>query len=237
MTPAVNHSALDARGFFVTAPLLDRPSIDRLVAATRDLDGGDASRQRTGGAYAHRNLLAQSPQVRALATSADVGSVVAPVLGVGWRCVRGILFDKTPAANWKVAWHQDLSIAVKRRADVPGFGPWSVKAGVQHVQPPREVLESLLTVRIHLDECGEDNGPLKVLPGSHAHGVLDAESVERWRRECEPEVCVAGAGEALVMRPLLLHASSSANRPGHRRVIHLEYAGGELPGGLEWEAA
>lgn len=237
MTSDPSHASLRTDGFFVTRPLLDRRSIDRLAAATSGLEAGDAARRRDGGVYACRNLLAVSPGVMELAASPAIAAVVAPVLGGGWRCVRGILFDKTAGANWKVAWHQDRSIAVKRRIDVDGFGPWSVKAGVPHVQPPRDVLESLLTVRLHLDDCGEENGPLKVLPGSHAHGVLDAGSVEQWRRERRPHVCVASAGEALVMRPLLLHASSSATRPGRRRVIHLEFAAGELPGGLEWEAA
>ena len=36
------------------------------------------------------------------------------------------------------------------------------------------------------------------------------------------------------MRPLLLHASSIAIVPTHRRVIHLEYASQSLADGLEW---
>jgi len=236
MTDAAQ-SALDTDGFFVTAPLLDLDAVVRLITATANLDGGEATRQRNSGVYARRNLLTSSSEVRALAGSPMVATVVAPVLGSGSRCVRGILFDKTAGANCKVAWHQDLSIAVKQRIEVDGFGPWSVKAGVQHVQPPRHILESMLTVRIHLDECGEDNGPLKALPGSHAQGVLDVRAIEPWHREGQPRVCVARAGESIVMRPLLLHASSSATHPGHRRVVHLEFAAGELPGGFEWEAA
>ena len=234
--PAAYLAGLAEGGFAVTGPIVDGQAIKSLVEATRALQEGDASRRRNGGVYAMRNLLALVPQVRSLARSEVVRPLVEPVLGPGWHCVRGILFDKTPGANWKVAWHQDLSIAVKRRSDVAGFGPWSVKAGVHHVQPPVSVLENLLTVRLHLDDCGADNGPLKVLPGSHAHGVLDAAAVERWRAGREPVSCEAAAGAAVVMRPLLLHASSSAARPGHRRVIHLEFAAGALPGGLEWDA-
>ena len=228
---------LSRNGFAVTTPLVGGRAVQSLVEATRSLSAADSTRRRNGGVYAMRNLLALLPEVRALADSAPIRFVVEPVLGPGCLCVRGILFDKTPGANWKVAWHQDLSIAVKRRLEVPGFGPWSVKAGVHHVQPPVTVLENMLTVRVHLDDCGEDNGPLKVLPGSHAHGVLDAAAVGQWCRGHQPALCTAGVGAAVVMRPLLLHASSSATRPGHRRVIHLEYAAGELPGGLEWDAA
>jgi ectoine hydroxylase-related dioxygenase (phytanoyl-CoA dioxygenase family) len=124
---------------------------------------------------------------------------------------------------------------VKQRIDVAGFGPWSVKAGVRHVQPPVRVLENMLTVRVHLDDCGPDNGPLNVLPGSHAAGVLKAAEIESWRRNQAPMSCVARAGDAVLMRPLLLHASSVALRPGHRRVIHIEFAGTDLPGGLDWQ--
>lgn len=226
---------LSRDGFHVTGPLLAQDDLDRLIRSTNTLCDVDATRQRKGGVYAMRNLLAV-PEVRALACSGVVRSLVEPVLGPGWHCVRGILFDKTAGANWKVAWHQDLSIAVKRRLDVPGFGPWSLKAGVHHVQPPVTVLENMLTVRLHLDDCGEDNGPLKVLPGSHAHGVLAPEAVERWRQGHQPVACTARAGAAVLMRPLLLHASSSATRPGHRRVVHLEFAAAGLPGGLEWDA-
>jgi ectoine hydroxylase-related dioxygenase (phytanoyl-CoA dioxygenase family) len=233
VTKVVDHAALAADGFFVTAPLLDRSSVDRLIQLLGEPGEGGGSR----GAYAARNLLIRFPEVRAIARSEALTAVVEPLLGGGWRCVRGILFDKTAAANWKVAWHQDLSIAVKQRVDVQGFGPWSVKAGVQHVQPPSGVLEGMLTIRLHLDDCGVENGPLKVLPGSHAHGVLCPEALERWCRCREPHVCLAPAGAALVMRPLLVHASSSATRPGHRRVIHLEFAASDLPSGMEWAVA
>lgn len=148
--------------------------------------------------------------------------------------MRGILFDKTPDANWKVAWHQDLSIAVRAKHDALGYGPWSVKAGIPHVQPPVNVLRSMLTVRLHLDECDERNGPLQVLPGSHVDGVLAPAEIETWRQRIKPVACLVPAGGALLMRPLILHASSPAKRPTHRRVIHIEYAAAELADGIEW---
>ncbi len=142
--------------------------------------------------------------------------------------VRGILFDKTPQGNWKVPWHQDLSIAVASRVEVPGFEPWSIKDGVVHVQPPVQVLEAMVTLRLHLDDCGLDNGPLRVLPGTHLLGKVETPPAV-------PEVvCCLPAGGALLMRPLLMHASSAATGPGRRRVIHLEFACESLPGGLEW---
>ncbi len=175
--------------------------------------------------------------VSAVAASAAVRALLEPVLGPAARPVRGILFDKTAAANWKVPWHQNLSVAVRARVETSGYVPWSVKAGVPHVQPPAAVLAGMLTVRLHLDDCFADNGPLRVLPGSHAAGVLDAADIVRWRAATAEVSAEVGRGGAVVMRPLLLHASSPAAVPGRRRVVHLEFAAGPLPGGVEWFAA
>jgi ectoine hydroxylase-related dioxygenase (phytanoyl-CoA dioxygenase family) len=125
-------------------------------------------------------------------------------------------------------------IAVAARAEATGYSGWSVKAGVLHVQPPVSVLEGMLTVRIHLDDAGPSNAALRVLPGSHRLGGADPTEIEPWRERVEPVTCSARAGDALVMRPLLIHASSPSTTPSRRRVVHLEYAAGGLPGGVEW---
>ena len=82
--------------------------------------------------------------------------------------------------------------------------------------------------------CGPTNGPLRVIAGSHRHGRFDAEAIERLRRESRETVVTARVGEAIVMRPLLLHASSPAESPGRRRVVHLEFCAKELPSPLAW---
>ncbi len=148
--------------------------------------------------------------------------------------VRGILFDKTPSANWKVAWHQDLTVAVREPRSAPDFGAWSTKEGVLHVQAPAHVLERMVAIRVHLDDCGLDDGPVRVLPGSHRHGRLSATQIKAWIERAEPVACPVERGGILAFRPLLLHASSPATSPGHRRVVHLEFASGSLPHGLEW---
>jgi hypothetical protein len=181
-----------------------------------------------------RHLLDVCPEVRWLAASPALRGLVVPVLGRAARPVRGILFDKTPDANWKVPWHQDLTIAVRERTEVEGYGPWSVKAGVVHVQPPVAILERMLAVRIHLDDCVRANGALRVLPGSHLHGRLTDQPIDDMRQLIREVCCELPRGGALLMRPLLLHASSSAEFAEHRRVIHIEFAGCDLPGGLRW---
>jgi ectoine hydroxylase-related dioxygenase (phytanoyl-CoA dioxygenase family) len=156
------------------------------------------------------------------------------VLGTGCLFVRGILFDKTPATNWKVVGHQDLSIAVREKSDVAGFGAWSEKAGVAHVQPPAALLARMLAVRVHLHACTGDNGPVRVLPGSHRAGRLTTDAIEHWKATTEPVTCVVARGGLLAFRPLLLHASSPARYPAHRRVVHFEFAAEPLPAGLAW---
>jgi ectoine hydroxylase-related dioxygenase (phytanoyl-CoA dioxygenase family) len=181
-----------------------------------------------------RSLLRVCPPIAEFAASPELIQRLTPFTTRPSFAVRGILFDKTPDANWLVAWHQDLTIAVRERRDVPGFGPWSMKDGTPHVQPPAELLARMLTVRLHLDDCDISNGALRVLPGSHRHGKLSAAQIKECRERTPEHVCEARAGDALVMRPLLLHASSPASVPKHRRVIHLEFAVDELPDGLVW---
>jgi len=225
--------ALERDGFAVVPDVLDVPTVTALIAAVGDAGEGTGSRRR-GSVYALRNLLEDVPAVAALADVPEVRSLVAAVLGPDCFPVRGILFDKTPEANWNVVWHQDLSITVRERQDVEGFGPWSEKAGVVHVQPPVRVLERMLTVRLQLDDCDETNGPLLVLPGSHRGGRLTACEIQRQRTLAPSVACPVPSGGALLMRPLLLHASSASQSPRHRRVIHLEYAAEPLPLGLQW---
>jgi ectoine hydroxylase-related dioxygenase (phytanoyl-CoA dioxygenase family) len=212
-------------GFAIIDGVLSASEVAALIAAT-----GAAIGPGRGGV---RNLLALDAVAR-LAESPKIRSLVEPVLGPTARAVRGTLFDKTPNANWKVPWHQDLSIAVQERIEIEGYGPWSVKAGVVHVQPPAHILEKMLAVRIHLDDCPEENGPVRVIPGSHALGRLSAGRIGEIAAQPAAVVCAVRTGGVLLMRPLILHASSASSAPSHRRVIHLDYASAELPAGLDW---
>jgi ectoine hydroxylase-related dioxygenase (phytanoyl-CoA dioxygenase family) len=219
-------------GFAVLPGAFDASRVDVLLRAVAPLAATAAGVR--GGV---RHLLRDVPAVRALATSAPVRYVAEAALGPEAFAVRGILFDKTPGANWKVVWHQDLTIAVRARRDVAGFGPWSEKDGVPHVQPPAELLARLVAVRVHLDDCTETNGPVRVLPGSHRSGRLSAAEADGRRAEIPEVVCTVLRGGILAFHSLILHASSPALEPAHRRVIHIEFAGAEwaeLPGGLAW---
>lgn len=219
-------ASLERDGIAVVPRLLGPTAVASLLTALRlDIDTE---------IYSTRDLLWYCPSIAALADSSEIRSLVVAVIGNNALPVRGLLFDKVPEANWKVAWHQDLTIAVERRHDLPGFTAWSVKNGVPHVQPPVEILERMLAIRIHLDDSTADNGPLRVIAGSHRHGRLSPEDIDLQRRRTAETTCLVPRGGALLMRPLLLHASSAARRASHRRVIHLEFAAGSLPDGLAW---
>ena len=217
-------------GFAISVQALGAPEIRTLLTALQEV-GETVMHTSRGGA---RALFERVPEIRTLALDGFVRGSAVAALGPDCFPVRALLFDKTRATNWKVAWHQDATIAVRARLDVEGYGPWSSKAGIPHVQPPIHVLERMVAVRVHLDACGADNGPVRVLPGSHRAGRLRVSEIEAWRRRAPEVTCIVPRGGLLVMRPLLLHASSPAKSPAHRRVIHIEYAATDLSGGLEW---
>lgn len=156
------------------------------------------------------------------------------LMGARMKAVRILYFDKTPELNWAVPWHQDRTIAVAERVDMPGFGPWSVKAGVHHVEPPDSILRNIVSLRLHLDDCGPDNGPLMALLGSFRLGRVPARQIKQHVGKGAIEVCCAKAGDVVAMRGLTIHASERASQPGHRRVLHVDFSCADLPGGLRW---
>lgn len=225
-------------GYAILPEVATPDQVAALLEATRGYAEGahDGRLDRRGEVYGGRDLLWRVPEAARLARSPALASIAGAVLGPGAFAVRGLFFDKTPTVNWNLPWHQDLTIAVRERRDAPGFGPWTLKAGIPHAQAPAGLLSRMVTIRLHLDDCGPTNGPMRVLPGSHVDGRLSPAALAAWTaRACtHASDCLVPAGGVVVMRPLLLHASASGTGPGHRRVIHLEYAAEALPAGLEW---
>lgn len=220
-----------AQGFAIVLNVLSHEEADRLIEDASFDDLG-STHNRQGRAYGNRHAL-EHPAIQSLAGSPSVARLVGSVLP-GAFAVRAILFDKVPGANWKVPWHQDWTIMVKESADVEGYGPWSVKEGLPHVQAPSEVLERMVAIRLHLDDCGPENGPLRVKPGTHLYGRVPKEEARVRSADIPEEALVCRKGDAILMSPLLLHASSPANSPNHRRVVHIEFANCDLAPPLEW---
>jgi len=219
------NNEIDEHGFAMLGGVINESEQRQMVSALGPVSG------------AGRRGLLSVPAVAEFAHSTRLLNLVRPHLPSAPVPVRGIYFDKSSDGNWLVAWHQDLTLALRNRADVAGFGPWSIKEGITHVQPPVELLEQMLTVRIHLDGADESNGALRVLPGSHRLGRLSAERIRELRAQKPEHLCVARAGDALLVRPLLLHASGRSTTARHRRVLHIEYAGFTLPAELQWHEA
>lgn len=172
--------------------------------------------------------------VRDIGTHAAISALAARLGGPAARLVRVIAFEKSAGANWFVPWHQDRSIAVLRRVETDGYTNWTVKDGHVHVEPPVALLEAMVTLRVHVDDCHEDAGPLEVVPGSHTLGRLDKADIIAATADRNSLVCLAERGDILAMRPLLLHRSQRARQPLRRRVLHLEYCAGVLANGLNW---
>lgn len=174
------------------------------------------------------------PALVPILTTGPIHVIAAAHLGPTARPVRAILFDKTPATNWSLGWHQDRTVAVRTRVDVPGFGPWSIKQGIQHVEPPFAITEAMVTLRIHLDDTPEDNAPLLIAPGSHRMGRIAEDAIAATVGRCGIVTCTAQAGDVWRYATAILHASAAAQGNRRRRVLQVDYAAHPLPAGLEW---
>jgi len=146
----------------------------------------------------------------------SISSLIRQLIPDDLRPVRSILFDKTPEENWPVTWHQDLTIAVSEKREIPGYGPWSYKDGATHVQPPLSLLENMVTIRLHLDDTLASNGALRVIPGTHKKGRISTEKIIDFQNS-DDVICECMSGDALMMSPLLLHSSRRALTPSRRR--------------------
>lgn len=179
--------------------------------------------------------LRDSKALAALLTAdTSIGSLAAARIGPAARPVRAVLFDKTSATNWSLGWHQDRTIAVQARHDVPGYGPWSVKAGLRHVEPPFAIIEAMMTLRIHLDDVPADNAPLLIAPGSHRLGRIPESDIASAVERLGSNICLATRGDVWTYATPILHASAASSGHRRRRVLQVDYAGEDLPAPLTW---
>jgi ectoine hydroxylase-related dioxygenase (phytanoyl-CoA dioxygenase family) len=217
-------------GFAIVPAVLDRSEIE---AVTEALQRQALDRSRAGARHLMRysvvEKLARDPRLLTIAAR-FVGPTAVPF--------RATLFDKSSTRNWLVVWHQDTALPLRERRDVPGWGPWSIKAGITYAQAPAAALSRVIALRLHIDDSRADNGPLRVLPGTHTMGVLYDAEVARLARDIPAIDCLVPAGGIVAMRPLLVHASSKAECDHPRRVIHIEYAESlRIPDGFDLATA
>jgi len=205
-----------AVGFEIVPRVLDPREIKPLGEA---LDDMPLERSRAGA----RHLMHQ-PIVERLARDPRLLDLARRFVGPSAVPFRATLFDKSSHVNWLVAWHQDTALPLQERRDVSGWGPWSVKGGITYAHAPAAALSRIVALRLHVDDSASDNGPLRVLPGTHTRGVLTDAEVARLVRDVRAVDCVTPAGGVVAMRPLLVHASSKVAADRRRRVLHIEYA-------------
>jgi len=217
-------------GVAVLQQVVPPSDIDAIVTLVEPLLH-DGAKPRPGA----RRVLAREPRLREFVNSGPIRSLMTSLGGPTTRPIRALIFDKRPEANWLVPWHQDPTIAVRERIDTPGFVNWNIKDGEVHCQPPLEVLESIFTIRIHLDGCNEESGPLRVVRGSHRNGLFGRQQLDELVASGHVVEAMTDRGGVAIMTPLSVHSSPKATNPVHRRrVLHLECTAIELPNGLDW---
>lgn len=225
------HQQIDDSGFTIVNDIYTQVEIDAMIAIIENADQSKNTFRKTADLFAIRRFLHDVPGIKGLVFNNRLKQLISELFGGDYFIIKSIYFDKPERSNWFVAWHQDLTIAVDRRTDINGFGPWTTKPGSFAVQPPENILKENFTVRIHLDETDENNGALKVIKGSH-HGVIRAGNIDKDARNTT--FCKVKAGGVMVMRPLLMHASDRTTNNNKRRVIHIEFGRSALPEGVNW---
>lgn len=225
---------LERDGFLTLVGVYDLEAVARIIASLEAaMAAGDpAIRGDEGAVYAARNVIDWWPPVAGMWKTSPLQETLVEMLGPRMGLVRALYFDKPPGQSWALPWHKDMTIAVKANAlPTTHFRKPTTKAGVPHVEGSEAVLASMLTARIHLDEVNDENGPLKVVPGSHLGGK------SMTLADAPVRTLHAKAGDVLLIRPLVAHCSNRS-RPEterHRRILHLEFAASaELPDGYEW---
>src|SRR5262252_3307518 len=207
---------IDRSGFWVEDEVFsDRECDDLSEAAPLGLQG----RSRAGARH-----LMSVPAIEAAAKDERLLRIARRALGESAVPFRATLFDKSARANWLIVWHQDTTLPLRSRNESAEWGPWSMKAGILHARAPAWALSRVLALRIHLDASTSENGPLRVIPGSHLFGALCDDEIIEFARMRETVEALVPRGGVLAMRPLLVHSSSKARGAEPRRVLHIEYA-------------
>ena len=215
---------MNIQGFSIHHDIYSKEEINKIIEVI------DNSKQHSP--YAKRRFIAELPQLVPILFNRHLNELIYNEFDKSYFITKSIYFDKPPNSNWFVAYHQDLTISVDKKVKMQGFNSWTHKDEQYAVQPPISVLENNFTVRIHLDDTHDQNGALRVIPGSHLKGICRTDMIDR---NFDSEIiCNVPSGGVMLMRPLLLHASSKSASQNRGRVIHIEFSKQELPEPLQW---
>lgn len=213
---ATTIAQIERNGYAIVPAIFFSEEVQELALK---LETADLQRSRAG----IRHLLSH-PAVAQIANDPRLFGPAQQILGHDAFPFRATLFDKSPDANWLITWHQDTALPLHKKCEISGWGPWSVKEGVIYAHAPASALEKVVALRLHLDDSTTENGPLRVLPGTHCRGVLTDQEIEAAVAKVGAATCLVPKGGVIVMRPLIIHASSKSASDIPRRVLHIEYA-------------
>lgn len=217
-------------GFTVIENVYDNIEVETLIKAIDDADTSNPTFRKSDDLFAIRQFFNELPEIKSLVFNKRLKQILSEIFGNDYFVVKSIYFDKPERSNWFVAWHQDLTISVDKKVELPGYTSWTNKHNQFAVQPPINILEGNFTIRIHLDDTDGNNGALKVIPGSHLKGVHRTEAIEK----SNVHTCSVKHGGVMLMRPLLFHSSDRTTNQKRRRVIHVEFSNSSLPEQINW---
>lgn len=223
-----NIQQLATEGYTLINNVYTATQVETIIETIEHADTRPDTFRKAPALFAIRRLLYELPVLKDLLFTPALLHIIGTV-GQGYFVSKAIYFNKPADANWPVAMHRDLTIAVTDKYEVIGYGPWLVKPGQFAVQPPLALLRDNFTIRIHLDDTTAENGALNVVPGSHIDEIT-ANNTEGSNRVC----CNVSRGGVMLMRPMLLHASARTTNGKPRRVVHLEFSRTALPLPLQW---
>lgn len=221
-----------SNGFAVIDDIYLPNEVETILQQIKQADTEKDTFRKSSDLFAIRQFLKEVPATIDTIFNDRLKSVLEQLLGDRYFVVKSIYFDKPQTSNWYVSYHQDLTISVDKKLSLDGFNFWMTKQNQFAVQPPLDILQNVVTVRIHLDDTDEDNGALKVIPKSHSKGIYRPETID-WTVERDV-ACNVSKGGIMLMKPLLLHSSGRTTNNRQRRVVHIEFSNQELPAELNW---
>jgi ectoine hydroxylase-related dioxygenase (phytanoyl-CoA dioxygenase family) len=224
-------NGLRENGFSVIHDVYNKDEITGIIKCINEADQDKNTFRKSTDLFAIRQFLKEIPAAASFIFNKQLTHIIQEVFGKDYFVVKSIYFDKPGTSNWYVSYHQDLTISVDKKLILEGFGPWTVKQNQFAVQPPLNILQNICTIRIHLDDTDQDNGALRVVPGSH-NNIHRPETIEHIEEKAV--VCTVPKGSIMIMKPLLMHSSGRTTNERKRRVVHIEYSNMALPDPLQW---
>jgi ectoine hydroxylase-related dioxygenase (phytanoyl-CoA dioxygenase family) len=223
---------LDQNGFAIIDAVFTDSEVTAINAFIETKKNSLTTGKKSKDLFAIRKIFTALPGIKAKVLNSNIKSIINTIFGPGYFIIKGLYFDKPSLSNWFVAYHQDLSVSVNNKSSSASYKGWTVKDNQFGVQPPVYILESIYTIRIHLDDCTAQNGALHVIPGSHKKGVYKPREDERTKEN--EVICEVQKGGIMLMQPLLLHASHKSTAAANRRVLHIEFCNTRLPDSIHW---